>query len=134
MGTRGSTVCVIHLLSKTIRYASRKCWDQIAKDIKPVYTAPKETAARERFAEFSAKWGGQYPAIIKLWENAWTEFIPFLDYDVEIYARSSARPMLLSPSTLAIAGQFGLEGISRPSRPRSNVCTWSPDRSTHRPR
>jgi putative transposase len=25
-----------------------------------------------------------YPAIRKLWENAWTEFIPFLDYDVEI--------------------------------------------------
>jgi hypothetical protein len=26
----------------------------------------------------------QYPAISKLWENAWSEFIPFLDYDVEI--------------------------------------------------
>ena len=76
--------CIIHLLRNTFRYASRKYWDQIAKDIKPVYTAPKEAAARERFAEFSAKWGGQYPAIIKLWENAWTEFIPFLDYDVEI--------------------------------------------------
>jgi transposase-like protein len=25
-----------------------------------------------------------YPAIRKLWENAWSEFIPFLDYDVEI--------------------------------------------------
>jgi hypothetical protein len=25
----------------------------------------------------------QYPAISKLWENAWSEFIPFLDYDVE---------------------------------------------------
>ena len=26
----------------------------------------------------------QYPAIIRLWENAWSEFVPFLDYDVEI--------------------------------------------------
>jgi len=25
-----------------------------------------------------------YPAIRRLWENAWSEFIPFLDYDVEI--------------------------------------------------
>gem|GEM_PF-5970116 len=25
-----------------------------------------------------------YPAIRVLWENAWSEFIPFLDYDVEI--------------------------------------------------
>ena len=28
--------CVIHLLRNTFRYASRKYWDQIAKDIRPV--------------------------------------------------------------------------------------------------
>jgi transposase-like protein len=76
--------CVIHLLRNTFRYASRKYWDQIAKDIRPVYTAPSESAAKERFTEFTATWGAQYPAIIRLWENAWSEFVPFLDYDVEI--------------------------------------------------
>ena len=40
--------------------------------------------ARDRFEEFAEKWGTPYPAIKKLWENAWEEFIPFLDYDVEI--------------------------------------------------
>ena len=25
-----------------------------------------------------------YPAMIRLRRNAWTEFVPFLDYDVEI--------------------------------------------------
>jgi transposase-like protein len=30
------------------------------------------------------KWGTRYPAMIRLWRNAWSEFIPFLDYDVEI--------------------------------------------------
>src|SRR5215467_5256997 len=29
-------------------------------------------------------WVRRYPAIIRLWENAWAEFIPFLDYDPEI--------------------------------------------------
>ncbi len=76
--------CVIHLLRNTFRYASRKYWDQIAKEIRPVYTAPTEAAAKERFVEFTATWGAQYPAIIRLWENAWSEFVPFLDYDVEI--------------------------------------------------
>lgn len=76
--------CVIHLLRNTFRYASRKYWDQIARDIRPVYTAATEAAAKERFTEFTAKWGAQYPAIIRLWENAWSEFVPFLDYDVEI--------------------------------------------------
>ena len=76
--------CVIHLIRNTFRFASRKYWDEMSRDLRPVYTAPSEAAARERFTEFDAKWGKQYPAISKLWENAWSEFIPFLDYDVEI--------------------------------------------------
>lgn len=76
--------CVLHLIRNSFRYASRKYWDQMAKDLRPVYTAPTEAAAAARFAEFSERWGGQYPAIIALWRNAWSEFVPFLDYDVEI--------------------------------------------------
>ncbi len=76
--------CVIHLIRNTFRFASRGYWQEMSRDLRPVYTAPSETAARERFMEFDTKWGGQYPAISKLWENAWSEFIPFLDYDVEI--------------------------------------------------
>ncbi len=56
----------------------------MSKDLRPVYTAPTEAAAKQRFGEFAAKWGGQYPAIIRSWDNAWTEFVPLLDYDVEI--------------------------------------------------
>ena len=33
-----------------------------------------------RFSEFADKWGKPYPAITKLWQNAWSEFVPFLDY------------------------------------------------------
>jgi len=76
--------CIIHLIRNTFRFASRKYWEEMSRDLRPVYTAPSEAAARERFAEFDAKWGKTYPAISKLWENAWSEFIPFLDYDVEI--------------------------------------------------
>jgi len=76
--------CIIHLIRNTFKFASRKYWDQIARDLKPVYTAPTEAAARARFEEFAEKWCTMYPAIRRLWENAWNEFIPFLDYDVEI--------------------------------------------------
>jgi transposase-like protein len=76
--------CVIHLLRNTFKYAARQSWDQIARDIKPVYTAPTVAAAAARFDEFADKWGTKYPAAIGLWRSAWTEFIPFLDYDVEI--------------------------------------------------
>jgi transposase-like protein len=76
--------CVLHLIRNTFRYASRRYWEQMAKDLRPVYTAPTEKAAEARFEEFTATWGGQYPAIVALWRNAWSEFVPFLDYDVEI--------------------------------------------------
>ncbi|GAA3222448.1 IS256 family transposase [Nonomuraea helvata] len=76
--------CVVHLLRASFRYAARQHWDAIAKALKPVYTAPTEAAALERFLEFAEAWGGKYPAIVKLWEDAWAEFVPFLNFDTEI--------------------------------------------------
>ncbi|UPK66057.1 IS256 family transposase [Rhodococcus pyridinivorans] len=76
--------CVIHLLRNTFRYASRRYWDEMSRDLRPIYTAATEVAAGERFDEFAAKWGPRYPAIIRLWHSAWSEFVPFLDYDPEI--------------------------------------------------
>ena len=72
--------CILHLIRNTFRYASRRDWDQMGKDLKPVYTAPTEAAASSRFTEFADSWGSQYPAIITLWRSAWSEFVPFLDY------------------------------------------------------
>lgn len=76
--------CIIHLIRGTFRYASKKYWSQIAHDLKPVYTAPSPKAAWAAFEEFEDKWARPYPAIGKLWRAAWQQFIPFLDYDVEI--------------------------------------------------
>jgi len=76
--------CVVHLLRNSFRYAGRQHYDAIAKALRPVYTAPTEAAAMERFLEFCEAWGERYPAIVRLWENAWAEFVPFLAFDVEI--------------------------------------------------
>jgi transposase-like protein len=76
--------CIIHLIRNTFRLASRKYWDALKHDVRPIYTAVNAAAARAAFDELAEKWGTRYPAIIRLWVNAWEEFIPFLDYDVEI--------------------------------------------------
>ena len=55
--------CIIHLIRNTFRFASRKYWDQIAHDLRPVYTAASEAEALARFEEFEEKWGKPYPAI-----------------------------------------------------------------------
>ncbi len=76
--------CIIHLIRNTFRLTSRKYWDEIKRDLRPIYTAVNANAARTAFDELAEKWGQRYPAVIRLWRNAWEEFIPFLDYDVEI--------------------------------------------------
>jgi transposase-like protein len=76
--------CVVHLLRNSFRYASRRDWEAIAKALRPVYTAPSESAALDAFAGFSGAWEAKYPAIVKLWESAWAEFVPFLRFDKEI--------------------------------------------------
>jgi putative transposase len=76
--------CVVHLLRASFRYASRAHWDAIAKALRPVYTAATQAAALERFLEFAETWGVKYPAIVRLWENAWAEFVPFLAFSPEI--------------------------------------------------
>ena len=76
--------CIVHLLRNSFRYASKRDWGLIAKDLKPVYHAASEAEALDRFAEFSGKWEKRYPAIIRLRENAWAEFVPFLAFDREI--------------------------------------------------
>jgi putative transposase len=76
--------CIVHLLRNSFRYASRRDWAAIARDLKPVYTAASEAEALERFAEFSGAWEATYPAIVRLWEHAWAEFVPFLAFDPQI--------------------------------------------------
>ncbi len=78
--------CVVHLIRNTFRLASRADWDAVKRDIKPIYTAPTPDAALVALDELAEKWGKKYGAIIRLWRNAWDEFVPFLDYDVEIRA------------------------------------------------
>ena len=117
--------CVIHLIRATLRYASRKYGDQLARDLKPLYTAPTQEAAWAAFEELEEKWGKPYPAIPKLWRAAWEEFTPFLAYDVEI------RRVLFSTNAIeSLHARYrravSVRGHSLPSRPPSRRCIWSP--------
>jgi putative transposase len=76
--------CVIHLIRNSFRIASKRDWEGLKRDLKPIYGASTVTAAEVALDELEEKWGGQYSALIRLWRNAWEEFTPFLDYDPEI--------------------------------------------------
>jgi len=77
-------LCVVHLIRASLRYASRKYWAPLSKDLRPVYTAPDEAAAAAALEEFAAAWGDRYPAIVKVWRSHWQEFVPFLAFPPEV--------------------------------------------------
>jgi putative transposase len=76
--------CVVHLVRNSLRYASRKYWAKITSELREIYTAPTVEAAEARFGEFAENWRARYPAMVKAWESAWEEFVPFLEFPIEL--------------------------------------------------
>jgi transposase-like protein len=77
-------LCVVHLIRASRRYASRKYWAPLAKDLRAIYTAADAVAAAAALEDLAAAWGDRYPAIIKLWRAHWAEFTPFLAFPPEV--------------------------------------------------
>jgi putative transposase len=76
--------CVVHLVRNSLRYASKKYWAQITRDLKQIYTAPTVDAAQTGFDAFAGTWEPLYPAMVGMWRRSWPEFVPLLDFPVEI--------------------------------------------------
>jgi len=66
-----AAVCIIHLIRNTFRVTSKRDLDAIKRGIRPIYTAVNATAATAALDELEADWGQRYPAVIRLWRNAW---------------------------------------------------------------
>jgi putative transposase len=77
-------LCVVHLIRASLRYASRKYWVPLSRDLRPVYTATDEAAAAAALEDFATAWQDRYPAIVKLWRAHWAEFTPFLAFPPEV--------------------------------------------------
>jgi putative transposase len=76
--------CVIHLIRASLRYIA---WDdrkKLTAALRPVYTAVNEAAARAALEQLRAAFGRKAPGVIAVWERAWEQFIPFLEFDVAI--------------------------------------------------
>lgn len=76
--------CVVHLMRNSFKYASKADWPALGTALKRVYHAATLSEAEARFEDFKKDWEQKYPAISKLWERNWGEFVPFLQFDREI--------------------------------------------------
>lgn len=76
--------CVVHLLRASMRYASYTDRKKMAAALRPIYTAATEEAAKLALEDFRAEWKTKSPGAVAVWDRAWTEFVPFLAFPVEI--------------------------------------------------
>jgi putative transposase len=73
--------CVLHLVRNALRPVARRDAAEVAKDLRKIYTAPDPDAALDALAAFAATpLGRRYPGAVRVWEDAWENFTPFLAF------------------------------------------------------
>jgi putative transposase len=77
-------VCVVHQIRSSMRFVSYKDRKSVAQDLRPIYTAPTESAAADALTAFAEKWDARYPTISASWLEHWEQITPFLAYSPEI--------------------------------------------------
>jgi transposase-like protein len=75
--------CIVHLIRHSLKYVPRRQYDQVAKDLRPIYTAVDADAALNALEAFEDKWGQQLPVIGQAWRAAWEHVTPFMTFTPE---------------------------------------------------
>ena len=76
--------CIVHLIRHSLKYVPRRQYDQVTKDLKPIYTAATSTLAQEALERFDQKWGRQLPRVVKAWRENWEYVIPFMAFAPDV--------------------------------------------------
>jgi putative transposase len=76
--------CIVHLIRRSLRYVPRREREQVARDLKPIYTALDADAAQTELERFDEKWGARFPVITQAWLDAWEYVIPFLAFPEDV--------------------------------------------------
>ena len=76
--------CIVHLIRNSLKYVPRRDREQVARDLKPIYTAKDAEQAQAELEAFDEKWGARFPVITQAWLNAWEHVIPFLAFPEEV--------------------------------------------------
>ena len=76
--------CIVHLIRNSLKYVPRREREQVARDLKPIYTAIDADAAHQELERFDEKWGHRFPVITRAWLDAWEYVIPFMAFEPEV--------------------------------------------------
>jgi len=76
--------CIVHLIRHSLKYVPRKQYEQVTKDLRPIYTAIDADGALVALEAFEEKWGKQLPVIGQAWRSAWEHVTPFMAFEPEV--------------------------------------------------
>jgi len=77
-------ICVVHQIRNSAKYVVWKDKKAFTSDMKHIYTAPNEQAAKAAFDDFKQKWNAKYSYAVDAWTRNWAELMVFMDFPVEI--------------------------------------------------
>jgi putative transposase len=76
--------CIVHLIRNSLKYVPRREFADIARDLKPIYTAIDSDHAHQELERFDQKWGQRFPVITQAWLEHWEYITPFLAFPPEV--------------------------------------------------
>jgi len=77
-------ICVVHQIRNACRYVVWKDKKAFTADMKHIYNAPNQEAAKMALEDFAQKWESKYSYAIKSWRNNWEELTVFFEFPLEI--------------------------------------------------
>ncbi|GGW41032.1 hypothetical protein GCM10007383_27210 [Arenibacter certesii] len=77
-------ICVVHQIRNTCRYVVWKDKKAFTADMKYIYNAPNQEAAKMALEDFARKWEDKYSYAIKSWRDNWEELTVFFEFPIEI--------------------------------------------------
>jgi transposase-like protein len=76
--------CVVHQIRNSLAFVSWKDRKEMAKYLKPIYTAIDEEKGYQELETFAKKWDKKYPHVSQAWIRNWEELATFYKYGPEI--------------------------------------------------
>lgn len=77
-------LCMVHMMRSSLKYVPHKDKKAVSQDLKSIYNAPTESAAKDALQRFKEKWGAIYPLIPKQWEEKWEDLNTIFTYPSDI--------------------------------------------------
>jgi len=77
-------ICVVHQIRNASRYVVWKDKKAFTADMKHIYNAPNQEAAKAALEDFASKWDSKYSYAVKSWKDNWEDLTVFFEFPLEI--------------------------------------------------